>query len=245
MIYSELVDFIGATFQLPITSNTSASPFLNTDANTILPKIISLAEYRLYGALELMANDTIDYSTKCSTGTRYSSIISTTRVCNGINVITPVNANPDDVGATRNFCERVDQSFVDMMYPNSLSSTGVPKYFAMKDNKTLIFAPAPDNTYTIENMAEIYPPPISASNTSTYLSVTYPQLMMAAVAISWAGYQRDYGAQSEDPRLSLAWKAEYDGFLRDAIIEEKRRQGLPKDGEQATASSAPPMQQVS
>ena len=236
MNYSDLVAYLGETFQVQYEGNT----FLDDTSNTILPRVIDLAEQRIYTAMNFLASrqTNSNYSTggtgyALTAGSRNYTLPTTCIILEGVSVITPVTANPE-TGA-RNFVDLVSLDFVDFMYPTASTVKGVPLVGALKTDQALVFGPTPDQAYPLEVTGMFRPSPISQTNTTTYISLNYPQLLMAACAISWAGYQRDYGAQSDDPKLALSWKVEYQEFLDLAISEEKRRRGLTEE----TAKTAP------
>ena len=47
--------------------------------------------------------------------------------------------------------------------------------------------------------------------------------MKAASAIFLMGYQRDFGAQSDDPAAAQSWENQYEKLLMGANAEEMRR----------------------
>ena len=48
-------------------------------------------------------------------------------------------------------------------------------------------------------------------------------MLLAGVAVFMAGYQRDFRAQSEDPRLAVSWETAFQTLLKSAAVEEARR----------------------
>jgi len=161
---------------------------------------------------------------------------STCIIIEGIAAITPISATPET--GDRNYIDRSSLDFIDFMYPNASTVLGVPKFWGPKTDSLIVFGPTPDVAYPVEVTGIFRPDPISQTNTSTYISLNYPQLLMTAVAISWTGYQRDFGAQSEDPKLALSWKVEFDSLIADAVSEEKRRRGLSEEASPTSPKGA-------
>ena len=65
----------------------------------------------------------------------------------------------------------------------------------------------------------IRPETLSATNTTTFLSLQYPDLMMAAALVYAASYQKAYADSLP------AWQAMYTQVLATAKVEEGRRKG--------------------
>ena len=68
---------------------------------------------------------------------------------------------------TRNFLEKRDTSFISEFNPTE--AEGEPKYFANWDNTSIVFAPTPNTTYSIQ-VNYLKDPPHFNSTTETYLS---------------------------------------------------------------------------
>jgi len=64
---------------------------------------------------------------------------------------------------------------------------------------------------------------LSSLNTTTYLTQHLSDLFFAACMCSIAGYQKDFGAQSDDPRNAVSWEQQYAQRLNSANKEEMRR----------------------
>lgn len=225
MIYSDLVTFLGSIFQIPVTNSASAAPYQSPEANTILPRIIDLAEQMIYTDMDFIATREIDTSTMFTSGSREMTLPAGAMVVEGVAQVSPAGKLPNQSGATVNQLEPVSLDVVDMFFPTPAANTGSGDYWAMKDATTIVVGPTPDADYVAAVTATFRPPAMSATNTITYIGTTYPQLLMTATAYYMAGYQRDFGAQSEDPKLASSWKGSYDYILPTCVMEEKRRKG--------------------
>ena len=203
--------------------------------------IINDGEQRIYTDMDFLATRTANSSLSFTANNRTLDISPLLTLASGpilsvtgLNAITPVGSSPA-IGK-RNRVRMVNADVLDMIWPTEqgTGTTGVPSYGAMQDNKTVIVAPTPDKAYTAEVRGIFRPAPLSGSNINTYISVNYPALMIAACMTFASGYQKDYGAASDDPKLAVSWEAHYQALLKSAMEEERRRKG------EAAVSQTPP-----
>jgi len=87
------------------------------------------------------------------------------------------SSQPDN----REFLEYRDTSY--MSEYNPTGATGVPKYYGFWDNDTIVLAPTPDATYTIQLNYILKDPGLSATNTQTYLSKVFPNGLLYACLV--------------------------------------------------------------
>ncbi len=188
-----------------------------------VPSAIDYAEGRLYRELDLLNTVTRDTGL-LTVGARSFTLPSTNGrfvVTNGFNVITPSTTTTPDNG-TRNQLVPCSRDVLDMLWP-STTGAAVPSLYAMITDQIIIVGPAPLAAYTIETIGTIRPTPLSASQTTTFLTLYLPDLFLAASMIFMAGYMRDYGAQADDPRMAVSWSSEYDKLFASANVEEQRK----------------------
>jgi hypothetical protein len=221
--YPDVTTALGTLFEIPITAPASASPSSDANFNNILPRAIEQAEQRLYRELDLITTTTAQVAS-LSSGVRNVAIPGGIIILNDLNVITPAATAPD--AGTRNPVQRVSLSFLNAAAPIAaavLGSPSIPKYYALLDDVNLRLGPAPDAAYQAEFIGPIRPAPMSASNPTTWLGTDLPDLFLAALNVFMAGYQRDFGAQSDNPQLALSWEATYQELKKSAAVEEARR----------------------
>ena len=84
------------------------------------------------------------------------------------------------------YLEKRDTTFIDEF--NSTSATGVPKYYANFDDDTLMFAPIPSSTFSIQASYVALPTGLSSTNTQTYVSKNFPNGLLYACLIEAFGY---------------------------------------------------------
>jgi hypothetical protein len=89
-------------------------------------------------------------------------------------------------GSERTFLEVRDVSFMDEYNQNN--TTGRPKYYANWDENTMVLAPAPDQTYTIEVNYILKPTGLSVNNQNTYLSQQFPNGLLYACLVEAYGF---------------------------------------------------------
>ena len=86
----------------------------------------------------------------------------------------------------RDFLQFRDTSFMSEFNPTG--ATGVPKYYSWWDQDTIVMAPTPDATYTIQLNYVLKDPGLSATNTTTYLSTYFPNGLLYACLAEAYGF---------------------------------------------------------
>lgn len=192
----------------------------DTDFNTMIPQIITYAEARIYRELDLL--DTVLSTTGLITSQNRNFTLPQHFVTTQqFNIITPSSTTNPELG-TRNPLTPVSKEFLDMAWP-SITGSGIPQYFAMITDQKIILGPWPDSAYTIEVVGTIQPEALSDSNTSTYLTQYLPDLFLACSMIFVAGYQKDFGMQSDNPQASASWESQYQLLKGSADLDEERK----------------------
>lgn len=189
--------------------------------------MIDYAEQRCYRDLDLITTVSRDSTGSLTSGNRNFTYPSFFIVPQEINVVTPASStNPDT--ATRVALVPIAKEVLDFLYPSS-AGQGVPTFFAPLTDQSIIVGPWPDANYTVEVVGTKRPAPISSTNTTTFLSTVLPDLFVAASMIFMAGYQRNFGSQSDDPRMSQSWEMQYTSLLKSAKGEEIRKRFAADD----------------
>ena len=86
----------------------------------------------------------------------------------------------------RDFLEYRDTSFMSEFNPKG--ATGVPKYYGMWDQDTIVIAPTPNATYQIQLNYILKDPGLSATNTTTYISQNFPNGLLYACLVEAYGF---------------------------------------------------------
>jgi hypothetical protein len=150
----------------------------------------------------------------------------------------------------RIYPQRVSPEFLDMVWPQPNFKPGPPKYYTLRgfryapdsspsplppvtqprqpeyipERFVLVarFAPAPERIYIAEIFGGIQAVHLSESNFETLISKYYSELLIAACMVYITGYQRDYGAASDDPQRAMSWEGQYQ-TLKASVAQEAGR----------------------
>jgi hypothetical protein len=195
----------------------------DTNFLAIFPSLLDYAEQRMYRELDLLA--TVTRQTGLLTINSRDFTLPTTSgrfvTTQGINIITPSSQTVPNSG-TRNQCIPVSRDYMDAIWPSTTGS-GVPQNYAMITDQTVVFGPAPAAAYTAEVIGTIRPTPLSADNTTTYLTLYLPDAFFAAGMIFGTGWQKNFGAQADDPKMAVSWETQYQALMGSANVEEQRK----------------------
>lgn len=188
-----------------------------------IPFAIEYAEGRIYRELDMILQRTAVSTSQTVAGTRNITLPATILVVEGMNCITPAGiSNPDD--GTRVPMTNVSRDWLDAVYPSmAAENRGVPRFFDVFTNTTAILGPCPDAVYNIEVKGTFQPSPMSASNTQPTLVALLPDVYLAAAMIQVAGWQKNYGGQSDDPAQAQSWESQYGLLMASAQTVEMRK----------------------
>ena len=89
--------------------------------------------------------------------------------------------------------------------------------------RSIIFGPWPDAAYRVEVVGTIRPTPLSATNTTTFLTLYLPDLFMAASLVFAGENMRDFGAEGGNAAVSQTWEQNYQTLMASANAEELRK----------------------
>jgi hypothetical protein len=218
-------------------------PFNNSDENfiRIIPAMMLYADGRIYRELTFLATTTTQ-PIMLTQFNREVVLPLSVRAMRAISVITPAGAITTN--SKRRPLERIPSEVLDFFWPQSTFRPGVPQKYALVGQQApaivppppgpqsqvmqhvIRLMPTPDQAYSAEVLGDIRPLPLSEDNPQTYLSVTYPELFIACCMIFAAGYQRDFGAQSDDPRMAQSWEQQYGMLKQGVMLETGRMRGM-------------------
>jgi len=233
----------GLTYSQYVTQIATMAVVAETDPAfvTILPQMITYAENRMYRDIDFMFTSTSLHGVSfvLTVGNRNLSfninLASNTPASEGtfvvseqINLLTDADGN---AAATTNpdACVRTPllpttKEFLDAVYGSSLTANlGKPQYF-VPFNETLFFVgPVPDQAYPVEVVGTYRPNSLSATNTSTFISLYLPDVFIMASMIYISAYQRNFGRANDDPQMAITYESQYQALLKSAIVEEARK----------------------
>ena len=146
----------------------------NVLTSTIVDGIINDAEFRILRDVDSDNNKRYD-TANLITSQRFINVPAGLLVVRSAQIV-----DSDGVGASdnREFLEYRDTSYMSEF--NSTGATGVPKYYGMWDEDTIVIAPTPNATYTIQLNYILKDPGLSATNTTTYISQNFPNGLLYA-----------------------------------------------------------------
>lgn len=234
---------------MPLTYATFVSSLANmmvvpqTDPGfqAMIPNCLDDAELFLQRKLDLVDSTQRDSSATLTTGTRnfnLPSSIGTFIVVEQMNVITPAGTtNPDSGTRVPLLPSSIDT--LDYLWPSATGST-VPVYWAQFDQDSVILGPWPDQAYTVEVVGTQRFTPLYTSQTTSPLSVFFPDLLLAASLVFASGYQRNFGSMADDPKTAQSWRAWLEAKLNDAVTEENKKKGLIGHNANTSMSGLPP-----
>lgn len=217
------------TYSSLVTALSTLTAIDATDTNflTILPQAIEYANNRICRELDLIVENVRD-STSSTTALNRNFTLPTTngtfQIVTGINIITPASTAPDS--GTRNPCTPVSLDVLDLIWPSTTGATAPTmfNYFSQADGQTgIIFGPWPDTTYRVEVIGKVIPAPISATNTTTFVTTYLGDLFIAACMIFMTGYLKNFGAQGDDPKQAQSWESQYQALAASAQSWEARK----------------------
>ena len=195
---------------------------------TMIPAMIEYAEGRIYRELDPLRVQITDSTTFASSGNRnftvpgssISALPGSYIVIDNINIITPSSMTA--ATGSRVQLTPVSRDFIDIAYPSGQAVTGTPEFWAMASDTQIIFGPSPDLPYPVEVIGVQRPAPLSAANSSTFLTQYIPDVMFAACMIYASGFMRDFGAQADNQQMSVGWEAQYKQLFQSAQVEQLR-----------------------
>jgi hypothetical protein len=200
----------------------------DTAFTTILPQMITYAENRIYRDVDFLFTSASSTAYSITAGSRVITVNAATFpdgtlvVPEQINLITPSGTSNPNTG-TRVPLLPTTKEFLDAVYGAS-QSTGQPKYWVPFDDYTFLVGPYPDASYTVEIVGTYRPASLSATNSTTFISLNLPDLFIMASMIYIAAYQRNFSsAMGNDPQMPVTYETQYQSLLKGALSEENRK----------------------
>lgn len=199
----------------------------NSDYLAMVPNAIEYTEDRIDRDLNLVGN-TVTTTTGVVTPLTSSFVLTTPSegqiiVLESLAVITPAGSSAS--AGTYNPLTRVSRDFLFSAWP-SAASAGQPQYYAMANNASVFLGPWPDAAYGVQQSITTRRAQLSASLTSNYLTLLYSDMYLAASMVFMAGYQKNYGAQADDPKMAMSWETQYQTLLGPARAEADRMRSM-------------------
>jgi hypothetical protein len=189
-----------------------------------LPSCIDYATDRITRELNLLNTVTANSTIVLTTGKRIVSLSALNPIFNvlqDINVLTPVGTTNPDLGS-RNPLTIQSRAFMNWTFGSS-EATGVPEYFAMVTDQTIMVAPYPDKAYNLEIIGTVRPVPISSTNATNWISLYLPDLFLMCSMIQMSGFKMNFGAQADDPKMAMSYEQQYTSLRDSSAVEDAMR----------------------
>ena len=158
-----------------IRNYTEVSSNVLTD--TIINDFIRDAELRIMRDVDVDSNKRY-VTAQVISGTRFIDTPQNTLVIRSAQIVdSDGTSNPDN----REFLQWRDSSFMSEFNPTN--AQGVPKYYSWWDDNSIVLAPTPNATYTIQLNYILKPETLSSTNTNTYISQNFPNGLLYACLV--------------------------------------------------------------
>ncbi len=194
-------------------------------SDTILNGIINDAELRIFRDVD--SDNNRRYATaNLVLNTRFIQTPDNTLVIRSAQI---VDSDGTSSANNRDFLQWRDTSFMSEF--NNLETTGVPKYYSWWDKNHLVFAPTPDATYTIQLNYILKDAGLSSTNTTTYLSLNFPNGLLYACLVEAYGFLK--GPQDLLQLYEQKYKQVVEGFSIEQMGRRRRdeyQSGVPRIG---------------
>jgi hypothetical protein len=215
MNYTEYVQQIATMAVVPVN---------DPNYQIIIPQMINYAELRMQRDLDFLSTMTSNTTYSLTANTNILNIatgafitLQTIQVQNSAGTITPL------LPVTKEYLQNVW---------GSSGSPGTPQLFAVYGGdaasggetfQNVMFGPWADTSYNVILTGTIRAEPLSATNTTTYISVYLPDLMIMASMIYISAYQRNFGRMNDDPQMAQSYESQYQALKASAMVEESRK----------------------
>jgi len=155
----------------------------NVFTSTIVNGFILDAEYRILREVDS------DNNRKYATATIIAGqpYVSTPLLTDQTLIIREAQIIPSGIYTGENaVVEYRDTGFINEY--NASNTQGLPKYFSYWDEQTIVLAPIPDLTYTMQLNYILKPTGLSVNNSTTYLSQQFPTGLLYACLVEAYGF---------------------------------------------------------
>lgn len=220
MDYAGWIKAVCDILEYPVVDATTATP-TGTAFDTMIASTIDYTENRIQRDLDLLGTIVTDASPTMTANTRKQTL----PAVNGGIFVVASQIRLIVAGVRQPPLEAVSRDFLDYAWPdeNSLGASILPQQWAPNDQVSVLVGPAPATTQAYEIVGTARVAQLSNTNTSNFLTQRMPDLYVAASMIFLSGYQRDFGAQADDPKMALSWESTYQTLKASATVEEARK----------------------
>jgi len=215
MTYDELVTKIREYTEVDV----------NVLTKTIVDGFIEDAEWKILRDVDADSNRR--YKTaQVIAGTRFIDEPTDALVIRSLQIV-----DSDGVGEANNrdFLQYRDTSFMSEFNPTG--AQGVPKYYSSWDADTIVLAPTPDATYTLQLNYILKDPGLSSTNVTTYISLNFPNGLLYACLVEAFSFLK--GPNDLLQLYEGKYKQVVEGFAIEQMGRRRRdeyQSGVPRIG---------------
>ena len=215
LTYASYVQQIATMAVIPVT---------DTNYTIIIPSMIDYAELRMQRDLDFLSTQ-ISTTAYTFTGGSNQLTLPTSQF------IVPQTFEVLDNQGNSTPLLPVTKEFIQNVY-GSGSTTGIPQYFAVYGGDTnttgntsqyMIVGPTPNSSYAVRLTGTVRAAPLSATNTTTFISTYLPDMFIMASMIYISAFQRNFGKINDDPAMAQTYEAQYQTLKQSALVEENRK----------------------
>jgi hypothetical protein len=199
-------------------------PVTDTNYTIIIPSMIDYAELRMQRDLDFLSTQ-ISTTAYTFTGGSNQLTLPTSQF------IVPQTFEVLDSQGNSTPLLPVTKEFIQNVY-GSGTATGLPQYFAVYGGDTnttgntsqyMIVGPTPNSSYAVRLTGTVRAAPLSATNTTTFISTYLPDMFIMASMIYISAFQRNFGKINDDPAMAQTYEAQYQTLKQGALVEENRK----------------------
>jgi hypothetical protein len=203
--------------------------YTEVDANvltsTIVNGFIENAEFRILRDVD-SDNNRRYVSAQLVAGSRFIDTPTDLLVIRSAQIV-----DSDGVGQSdnRDFLQYRDTSFMSEFNPTA--TTGVPKYYSNWDEDTIVVAPTPNATFTIQLNYILKPAGLSSTVPTTYLSLNFPNGLLYACLVEAYSFLK--GPNDLLQLYEGQYKQTVEGFSLEQMGRRRRdeyQSGVPRIG---------------
>jgi len=220
---------VNYTENITYLANYAGSASYATDPAFLaqLPIFIESAEQRILRDMDLLSTRVSE--TGALTINQRAFILpnsgGTFNVVETVQLKMDVNGLLDGTQYTQPALQPVSIEFLNATYPDdhAIGAPSIPEYWAPYRENQIVVGRAPGQPYPIVIYGTMDPAPLSVSNTTTFISVNLPDLMLAAEMILVSAWEKQFSAMADVQGQARDWNQEYERLLQAANVQELRR----------------------
>lgn len=224
-----------ATIQFLSSSTGSfiSGGLVGSDENFIeyFPSLLEKAELRIFRDLDLVNSLATVATVSTVSGQQTINIPQNTFI-----VIRSIQINasmPPLRKVSEEYIKNVWYPGSDQGIPNTYSVFGGDQSNPSTTPYQIAFGPIPDSVYSLLIRGTTRETDLftlgqtSPTTAQTFISAQMPDLLMADLMVQFSAYQRNFGAQSDDPKVAISWENRYQLILAGINGEEMRKKFEP------------------